>query len=84
MTIVLDIKPEVRAELMRRAAAHGVDLDAYAATLLEEAANTGTAAKKLSQDELSRTLEDLAQFSYKVPVLSDEALSRASLYQEHD
>jgi hypothetical protein len=33
MTIIIDIKPEVQAELSRQAAAHGVDIVAYAASL---------------------------------------------------
>jgi hypothetical protein len=38
MTITLDIKPEVEAELAAQAAARGMDVSAYAATLLEQAA----------------------------------------------
>jgi hypothetical protein len=38
MTITLDIAPEVEAALVRRAAALGRPVDAYAASLLEEAA----------------------------------------------
>jgi hypothetical protein len=39
MTITVDIRPEVQAELTRQAAAHGMGIDAYAASLLEEAAH---------------------------------------------
>lgn len=42
MSIVLDIKPEVQAELSRQAAAHGRALEAYAAGLLEEAVHLPT------------------------------------------
>jgi hypothetical protein len=84
MSIIIHIKPEVETELTRQAAAHGVGLDAYAVTLLEEAAQTGAASKKLSPDQLDRTLQELAQFSHKIPVLPDEAFSRESLYQDHD
>jgi hypothetical protein len=38
MTITVDIRPEVQAELARQAAACGRALEAYAATLLEDAA----------------------------------------------
>ena len=38
MTITVDIRPEVQAELARQAAAHGRALEAHAASLLEEAA----------------------------------------------
>jgi len=39
MTITLDIRPEIEAELARQAAAHGLGIGAYAAGLLEEAAH---------------------------------------------
>jgi hypothetical protein len=39
MTLTVDIRPETEAELSRQAAAHGVGIDEYAATLLEEAAH---------------------------------------------
>ena len=38
MTITIEIKPEVEAELATQAAACGMDVPAYAATLLEQAA----------------------------------------------
>ena len=38
MTITVEISPEVEAELARKAAARGVDVPAFAATLIEEAA----------------------------------------------
>jgi hypothetical protein len=37
MTITVDIRPEVQAELARRAAAQGRAVEVYAASLLEEA-----------------------------------------------
>jgi hypothetical protein len=37
MTIIVDIRPEVQAELARQAAAHGRPVEAYAASVLEEA-----------------------------------------------
>lgn len=39
MTITLDIGPEIEAELARQAAAHGLGIGAYAASLLEQAAH---------------------------------------------
>jgi hypothetical protein len=84
MTIILDIKPEVQAELTRQAASHGVDLSAYATTLLEEAAHVPGGAKTLSQGQLDNTLKELAQFSHKIPLLPEEAFSREGLYRDHD
>lgn len=43
MTITIDIKPEIQAELARQAAAQGQALESYAAALLEEAIHIPTA-----------------------------------------
>jgi hypothetical protein len=63
----------------RQAAAHRVDIGAYAASLLEEATRVSVEGKKLSQNQLEETLQELAQFSQKIPLLPDEAFSRESL-----
>jgi len=85
MTITIDIKPQVEAELTRQAEVLGMDVSAYAAALLEQAAQSTLASpKKLGPEALRRTLDQMAQFSHKIPLLPDEALSRESLYQDHD
>ncbi len=84
MSIIIAIKPEVQAELSRQAAARGLDVVAYAATLLEEAAHIPAEAKQLSSSQLDNTLRELAQFSHKIPLLPDEAFSRENLYRDHD
>ena len=84
MTITVDIAPEVQAELARQAAAHGRAVEAYAASLLEEAVHLPASADALSQDGLENTLREMAQFSHKIPALPDEAFTRESLYQDHD
>jgi hypothetical protein len=43
MSIILDIKPEVQAELSRQADAHGRAVESYAASLLEEAVHLAAA-----------------------------------------
>jgi hypothetical protein len=42
MTITLDIRPEIQAELARQAAALGREIESYAATLLEAAVHLPT------------------------------------------
>ncbi len=84
MSIIINIKPEAQEELSRQAAAHGLDINSYAASLLEEAAHVPAGGKTLSQSQLDNTLAELSQFSDKIPLLPDEAFSRASLYQDHD
>ena len=84
MTITVDLTPEARAELAPQAAEHGRDVEAYAASLLEEAAHLPGVKGRLSQDRLEITLREIAQFSHKIPLLPDEAFTRGSLYQDHD
>lgn len=45
MTITIEIKPEIEAELAAQAAAKGMDVSAYAASLLEEAAHATDSSK---------------------------------------
>ena len=84
MTIAIDIKPEVQAELARQAAAHGRAIEAYAASLLEEAVQLPADANRLNQDSLETTLLEMAQFSHKIPLLDEAAFSRERLYRDHD
>jgi len=80
----IKIRTEVQAELIRKAAAHGVAPEDLAAALLEDAVHASTLAKVLGADQLDRTLTDLAQFSRKIPLLPDEAFTREGLYRDHD
>jgi hypothetical protein len=72
MTITVDIKPEVQAELARQATAHGRAIEVHAASLLEEAVHlpaTDQQPRDLSRKSLRevfeavRGLEDDVDFS---------------------
>jgi hypothetical protein len=84
MTITVEIAPEVQAALVSRAAAHGRAVEAYIASLLEEAVRLPSGAHNLSRDRLEIALREMAQFSGKMPVLPGEAFTRESLYRDHD
>jgi hypothetical protein len=84
VTITVDIAPEVQAELARQALAHGRPVEAYAASLLEGAIRHPADADRLSLDRLENTLQEMAEFSHKIPVLPDEAFTRESLYRDRD
>lgn len=60
MTITVDIKPEVQAELARQAAAQGCAIEAYAANLLEGAVhgNGTTFDKDRAQAAAARIREE--------------------------
>ena len=67
MTITVEIRPDVQAELVRQAAAEGRALEAYAARLLEEAAHVPP--ERLPR----RTGQELIDASAKVRgLLTDE------------
>jgi hypothetical protein len=61
MTITVDISPEVQAELARQAASQGRAIEAYAASLLEEAvhlpAETVTNADKRKPEGMKSLVE---------------------------
>ena len=57
MTITLDIKPEIEAALARQAAAHGLGIEAYASTLLEEAAAVPGPSKPRSAIDAKNMVE---------------------------
>lgn len=50
MTITVEVKPEIRDELARQAAEHGRAIEAYAASLLEEAIKTPAALNGTTVD----------------------------------
>jgi len=85
MTITVEIGDELGGKLAAEAQARGLDVPAYARTLLEQAAQPGRRQPKdRNLEEFEKTLDRIAQFSHKIPRLPDEALSRESLYQDHD
>jgi hypothetical protein len=84
MTITVDIAPDVQAALARQATARGHAVEAYIASLLEEAVRRPSGSDRLSQDRLENTLREIAEFSHKIPSLPEEALTRESLYRDHD
>lgn len=84
MSIMIDLAPELQAELARQAARHGRASESYAASLLEHAAHLPAGTSQLNRDRLEDTLREMAQFSHKIPAWPDEAFSRENLYQDHD
>lgn len=63
MTITIDIKPEVEAELAAQAAARGMEVSDYAAALLEQAA-------KPSQKQARK--QTLSEFFMQSPLSGSE------------
>ena len=59
MSLTLDIKPEVQAELARKAAAQGRPVEAVAAALLEEAVHLPVATSSTAREAQARNLIEL-------------------------
>ena len=70
MTMLIEIKPEVQAELSRQAAAQGVDVNAYAASLLEEAVHLPAEQAKGKTER--RTEQSLVEVCAMVRGLTDD------------
>jgi hypothetical protein len=83
MTISLELKPEVEANLAAQARARGMLLDAYLQSVIEELAGTQTAGLA-SLQEIESTLDALAEMGKHLPRLPSSAFSRESIYQDHD
>jgi hypothetical protein len=80
MTIKLDLTPEIEARLVAQAKIQGVSVDRYIESLVEQhlAAQTEPEWKTIL-NQLGRS-PSLA----KAPPLSDQAISRESIYQERE
>lgn len=80
MTIKLDLKPETEARLLAQANMQGITIDRYLESLIEQHLATQTEPEwKTILAQLGRS-PSLA----KAPPLSDEAISRESIYRERE
>ncbi len=83
MTVRLEIRPDIEANLAAQARARGKPLDAYLQDVIEELARTKAASPAGLQD-LQATLDALAEMGKGLPHLPSSAFSRESIYQDHD
>jgi hypothetical protein len=83
MTVRLDLKPEVEAYLATQARARGVALDAYLKGVLEDLARS-EAAPPASAPDLTGVLDALAEMGKGLPILPPSALTRDSIYEDHN
>jgi hypothetical protein len=83
MTIKLELKPEIEAELVARARVKGIPIEAYVLNVIEEIVLAAD-APRASLAEFQETLDALAQGAEQLPVLPPEAFSRESMYTDPD
>jgi post-segregation antitoxin (ccd killing protein) len=87
--ITLDLPADIEARLAAEAQARGLDVAEYAAGVLAAAvstSNTDTAvdenARPAAVEETSAWLDQLAQFSHKIPAMPGETFSREMIYPD--
>ena len=79
MKVTLTISDELAAQ----AKARGVPVEVYVQSLIEQAAGKPQPQpRKHTPEEWAAWFEEFAQFSHKMPVLSDEAISRDAIYED--
>ncbi len=83
MATNLEVEPEVATKIQARARERGVSVDTYLRELIEEKVTKPDARDSLSPQEKVRALREwAASHSLNTPLLSDEAISRESIYGE--
>lgn len=83
MQITVTIPDELAAEVQ----AQGLTPESYVEKLVAERSATPRgygAGGRLTREEFEASLDRLAQFSDKIPLLPIEAFSRESMYEDHD
>ena len=82
MPTILEVQPDVASKIAAQARERGVSVDAYLRSLIEEK-DAAESRPDLSPPEKVRLLREwAASHSLDTPLLSDEAISRESLYGE--
>jgi hypothetical protein len=77
MTLTIDLKPKVEAGLAAQARAKGVSVAEYVRSLLEQFAQSGW---QMTGEQRVNALHEWAKEFPQLAPLSDEAISRKSLY----
>jgi hypothetical protein len=83
MTVALNLKTEVEAELLAQAKAKGMTLEEYLLSMLEGVAVSAKQAH-LSAHQRAATFEKWAAGHRSTPNLSDYAVGRESIYEGLD
>ncbi|MFO1025243.1 MAG: hypothetical protein U1E70_08685 [Acetobacteraceae bacterium] len=82
MTLTIDLRPEIEATLTRRAADRGLSLRDYVCGLLEADVEASVKKPRPTKEERLAIWRDFAKGLPHSEPLSDEAISRESLYAE--
>jgi hypothetical protein len=81
MSVKIELPPEIEANLAAQAAAQGMSLPEYLQHLLEEQAGAPKSNRMTPQERATFWRESVKGLPHTKP-LSDEAISRESIYAE--
>ena len=87
MTVTLELKPEVEERIKQRAAEKGLSVQAFIETVIDadvDRQSDKSFHETATVDEWQKALDDLIRDFPQHPVLSDEAISRESIYRERE
>ena len=83
MTTMLEVAPEVASKIQARARERGVSVDGYLRELIDQKGTESERSNDLSPQERVRLLREWASgHSRDTPVLSENVISRESIYEE--
>jgi hypothetical protein len=83
MSIQIELKPEIEAELKARAQKNGLPLSQYVQRILEQHVPVQPIESTLTPEERAKAFQDWAESfpSRRNTPLSDDAISREAFYQ---
>ena len=83
MALILQLRPDLEETLSEQARARGLSLEEYVQSLLEQQLYPSR-KPRLTMEEFRAALDELAEYSHKIPDLPDEAFTREGIYRDHD
>lgn len=83
MTVTLNLKPEVEAGILAQAVAHGMAVEEYILSLVEEAAVAGAAKPSLAGQAREEAVRHMLEFGEKHRLSLGEPITRRLLHEGH-
>ena len=87
MTVTLELKPEIEERIKQKAAEKGLTVEAFIETVIDANVSRQTGksfAETATPEEWVKAFKDWINHFPAHPVLSDEAISRESIYRERE
>jgi hypothetical protein len=79
MTVTIELTPELEARLLAQAQAAGVSMQGYVQSVVEAAA-LSPVGQRPTLEEFEAAMDEMAEGTDDIPVLSPDATSRESIY----